>query len=676
MKSFYTFLIFILSLLISCSPESNTSNGFCSDFDNDTICDSDEGESSNMDSDGDGIPDYKDADSDNDGIPDSLEAGDDDPSTAPLDSDSDGVPNHRDNDSDNNGIPDGIEGTGDIDGDGQPNFYDLDNDGDLILDETEIGGNPANPVNSDENSDSPDLIPDYNDTDSDNDGIGDIFETAYDSDNDGIPNYLDLDSDNDGISDKNESGTGGNPENYPADSDGDDHFDFVDADSDNDGLSDGYEDSNHNGILDPGESDPANPDTDGDGVSDLIEDAANTDPQDINDNPQAAGNFVFTVPFEETPTPTDDILNFSTNFQKLDLLFVEDVSGSLDTEINDVKNGLSSMLNSIVCGPGQTPAIHNCVPDVESGIIKFVESITLLKQIDDNNLTTDPGVDAQCTYNLLPSSTDSGIDEQQLSAMRYGISGSCVGHPDAANRFGNACFRNSALNLILLITDEPLTADYNYGIKQTIYNELIDAGIRVIVAYGDGAVAELKTDMSAAQSGGTNLVPLIDTSSISSIPACSGLGTGLFYNNQTIIDGAGTTAGAALTCAVQAVSSYLPQDVNATVINDPLNQTADGTFINAIDEFIDHIEVYMASGDTTCPDGYNISSTTYLGILPGDPVCWKIFVKENISVPASTEQPQKFRATVEVTGEGGAMLDSRDVWFLVPQNIEGPGAVE
>ncbi|WP_043401602.1 OmpA family protein, partial [Archangium violaceum] len=44
------------------------------------------------------------------------------------------------------------------------------------------------------------------------------------------------------------------------------------TDSDNDGLPDGIEDKNHNGVVDPGETDPRNPDTDGGGVPDGVED--------------------------------------------------------------------------------------------------------------------------------------------------------------------------------------------------------------------------------------------------------------------------------------------------------------------------------------------------------------------------------------------------------------------
>ncbi len=47
--------------------------------------------------------------------------------------------------------------------------------------------------------------------------------------------------------------------------------DIDDADTDNDGIKDGDEDLNHNGVKDPGETDPCLPDTDGDGIQDGTE---------------------------------------------------------------------------------------------------------------------------------------------------------------------------------------------------------------------------------------------------------------------------------------------------------------------------------------------------------------------------------------------------------------------
>ena len=62
------------------------------------------------------------------------------------------------------------------------------------------------------------------DQDSDNDGVGDVFEAGadapVDTDGDGMPDYLDEDSDGDGISDSDESGTGGDATVEPRDTDG------------------------------------------------------------------------------------------------------------------------------------------------------------------------------------------------------------------------------------------------------------------------------------------------------------------------------------------------------------------------------------------------------------------------------------------------------------------------
>ncbi|MCD6383425.1 MAG: hypothetical protein J7L88_03070, partial [Thermoplasmata archaeon] len=57
------------------------------------------------------------------------------------------------------------------------------------------------------------------------------------------------------------------------DTDGDGIPDIYDDDDDGDGLLDVEEDKNHNGLVDPGETNPKLPDTDGDGLSDKLDPA-------------------------------------------------------------------------------------------------------------------------------------------------------------------------------------------------------------------------------------------------------------------------------------------------------------------------------------------------------------------------------------------------------------------
>jgi hypothetical protein len=55
----------------------------------------------------------------------------------------------------------------------------------------------------------------------------------------------------------------------------------------------------------------------------------------------------------------------------------------------------------------------------------------------------------------------------------------------------------------------------------------------------------------------------------------------------------------------------------------------------------------------------------YVDVRASTPVCWKVVAKSNHTVPATTE-PQLYRASVVVTGDGITELDRRRVFFLVP----------
>ena len=168
--------------------------------------------------------DEPEVDTDGDGIPNYLEG--------PSDPDGDGAPSWYDPDSDNDGIGDAVEGSGDSDGDGVLDSQDTDSDNDGMSDEDEVGAYPDVPLDSDL-----DGLPDYQDSDSDADGIPDATEAGGnsppdDTDGDGIPNHLDSDSDDDGAPDSVEAGW---EPTDPQDSDEDGRPDYLDDDTDDDG---------------------------------------------------------------------------------------------------------------------------------------------------------------------------------------------------------------------------------------------------------------------------------------------------------------------------------------------------------------------------------------------------------------------------------------------------------
>ncbi|MCF6230866.1 MAG: DUF5011 domain-containing protein [Gammaproteobacteria bacterium] len=271
----------------------------------------DQGSLISLDTDSDGVADYLDLDSDNDGIPDVTEVGGSDdngdgiigsdispvvnaagiPNGGPLpsvDTDNDGLANYRDLDSDNDGGYDLVEGGGqDSDNNGLiDGFVDTDGNGfDDGLEQTPLpfidSDGDGTPDFRDRDDTDNDGVSDYLDRDDDNDGIPDIQEGdgAVDSDGDSIPDSRDLDSDNDGIYDLIESGVS-NPTSL--DSDGDGIIDDNGA-TDSNGLADAVENTPDSGIVNYNGGTPV--DSDGDGIEDFRDlDSDNDGISDVLEN--------------------------------------------------------------------------------------------------------------------------------------------------------------------------------------------------------------------------------------------------------------------------------------------------------------------------------------------------------------------------------------------------------
>ena len=300
------------------------------DTDLDGVVDAEETDPTDPDTDNDNIPDGVE-DTDQDGV---VDPGESDPSD--MDTDDDGL-NDGFEDADQDGIVDPTEtdpADADTDNDGLTDGEEHNNVNDPSTVLTPVGtSDPLNSCDPNANSASCDNDgdgqPNATDQDDDNDGIVDAVEDASscgttvavggtdaDCDGDGIPNRLDLDSDGDGIKDVIEA-NGSDPDNdgilgtgtptvdgngvptggglTPPNSDGTAGADPYDTDADGDNIPDGVEDTDQDGVVDPGETDPTDPDTDNDNIADGIEDTdkdgvvdpGETDPSDAdtdNDN--------------------------------------------------------------------------------------------------------------------------------------------------------------------------------------------------------------------------------------------------------------------------------------------------------------------------------------------------------------------------------------------------------
>ncbi len=131
----------------------------------------------------------------------------------------------------------------------------------------------------------------------------------------------------------------------------------------------------------------------------------------------------------------------------------------------------------------------------------------------------------------------------------------------------------------------------------------------------------------------------------------------------------GGTVDAAVVTQIQSLANATRFDINVVFTDD----TSDA--VDTWAAFVDHIEANETgdpargcaarTAEDTDGDGY---ADTFRDVEGGTRVCFDIYVKQNDTV-MPTADPQLFRATLTVLGDGFTPLDERDVFFLVPPEV-------
>ena len=612
-------------------------------------------------------------DSDGDGIPDDVEK----PNGVAVDTDEDGTPDYLDTDSDDDGIPDEVEGTVDTDEDGSSDYRDLDSDGDNIYDEIECPEQEC--VDTDE-----DGTPDYLDTDSDNDSIPDLTETYRDPDKDGISNYKDDDSDGDGISDLEEAGT----VDIPRDSDEDGFPDYLDTDSDNDGLSDSKESEIG--------TDPTKVDTDGDGFDDNTELAAGSDPL-VKDPEFYDDQFYVILPFEEPEK--NDKLKFNTEIKKADIVFHFDLTGSMASAIDTVK---ADIANTII------PGVKAVLDDPAFAIASY-KHIDSTPHVMNQPVTTDTAkLTAALTNMSAPGSgsIDSQYESLYQVASGHGFDGEllefdvddCLDHAlaciaDVDNFYdvyrdinfapqdctgqmgtiGGGCFREAALPIQILMTDEAM-----YDINKDL---LSDTG-GLVTAYrykwNDSEPDEghyHNEVVSAMNAINSKFIGIMGTSLTSELldtiqdrmediadDTDSKTATGDFFIFQVGYSGSGLSN--EMVTAIQDLLLNIKRDITTGMESVSNVHSIDTT------QFIKNI----ITDSSIPPNNYDSKDDDWFyNVRPNTELLFDVTFQNTIFEPMTTESTL-FRAKITVYGEG-ALLDTRDVYIIVP-GIKDDGGIK
>ncbi len=674
------------------------------DMDNISSMDEDLGDSDgdgipNPDADGDGIPNRLDTDSDGDGVPDVTEAGDADCTSPPRDLDGDHIPDYLDLDANADGIADNLEATTDRDGDGILDALDLDVDGDGISNAIEYG--PPGPTPTDTDGDGE---PDVFDLDSDGDTILDAQEGSGDLDEDGVPNFRDLDSDGDGIEDTVEAGDGllmTPPVQCPNEIDPvtglvspDGLADAFDFDSDNDGLGDRDE-------LVVG-TDPCNVDTDGDGQGDLAEGAYvltncpdGMTGTDCNCAHAAscgipAEHFFVVLPYHTPPIDRD--LEFGTSIRVADVFFMTDTTGSMGGTLANVQATVTTPVTGII------DRIIETIPDAWVGggghsdmpFASYDSSPYEPFHLAIRMTPPSRSADVRTAFSGISLTGGGDGPEAQVFAIHQtvtGRGGTWMGSgPTYTMRayegdcldvgWGAPCFREAALPIIILFTDicshngPPGDCDDYVGITPAppTFAEAVAAmnvrGARFIGINASGG------ESCATVTGPSGYSPCWMEKQMAQETGSVDLD-----GNELVYDLPNSSTREAFTNtvveAIETIATRVPLDITTRLRDD----TSDPQMVDAR-QFIFSRRPACRAGIDPCwtePTGIThddavatYDESTFFGVIPGTRVLFRIQFRNDF-YPGG-RNTELYKAFIDVTAGGSAVLDTRQVYIVIPAN--------
>lgn len=617
------------------------------------------------------------------------------------DRDGDGIVDELDDDANGDGQRDADQ-RGDFDADGDPDRIDIDVDGDGIANVEELGPD-GRPVDSDGDGE-----PDTRDLDSDGDTLTDRDESTRDYDDDGTGAWRDLDADGDGVPDAVEAGDA-NPATPPVECAVEDREDaadtapdFRDADSDDDGLGDGEERALG--------TNPCARDTDDDGTGDLLEGVyERTVCPSPGSSPDCGcatraecgvppEHFSVVLPFRGEPVTRQ--LEFGTTIRTADVFFVTDTTGSMSGTLANVKRTVATP------GTGLIARIGESIPDawVGGGQLDDFPFGTYGALPDDRPFRLAIGMTSPSRSNEVQAAFDamnlhSGADspESQVEALFQIVTGEAVewtyggtrsSQPAyaaacGADRWGAACFRATALPIIVMFTDvcshngplnEDLGACPTYeGISPSpvTWTQAVAAmrarGARFVGVNTGGATCA----SSARTPGGTPCWLLRRTAQETG--SVDLLGQPLVYD---LANGADVeTFSSTVASAIETIATRVPMDVDTTLRDD----LTDPDGVDAT-RFVARREPACSGTDTSCwtapPEMASrdavaaVDTSTFFAVVPGTRVRFDITFRNDFRPGGVTAQA--FAAYLEVRGAGGAVLETRQVLVVVPADSRGP----
>jgi hypothetical protein len=365
--------------------------------------------------------------------------------------------------------------------------------------------------------------------------------------------------------------------------------------------------------------------------------------------------------------PARDTLVFATNIQRADVHFVIDTSISMQGYIDTVR---TSLMTTVI------PGIRAAIPDVQLGVGQFDVcpqsnySRSTCVGLEQTQTST---ADAAAVNTALASLTaDCRPVHEPYAQMAWAWASGDTSRWPLVTRpscppgaVGLGCVREGALPILVVIGDDPFSESHTLGGTPCASGmctscETFPSDTEIVDAF-----ASIRGRLLVLGPTGTSPEwPAI----VRGTGAVDGTGAPLIFA------AAGeATVDAAVVDAISTLASSTPLDITARARDADDGDGVDATI------FIERIEPNTVGGvmdprdpSVICVGGLPTSDVdrdgvdeTFPDVTPGTPVCFDIVARMNTTV-MPTAAPQLFRAQVDVIGDGVTVLDTRDVYFVVP----------
>lgn len=371
---------------------------------------------------------------------------------------------------------------------------------------------------------------------------------------------------------------------------------------------------------------------------------------------------VVVAPHQEAPSEDYVDVAEDATIGMLDVYVLVDRSGSMSTEINGLKNGLSTALDNVRCPPVGSGTVGQCVDDLwagagtlgyaMSGAAAYANFADISPNANFTGLpTSEPSGCCSETTNFALWATITGQGGGPFGAASVPARTTCAGSP-AANggypTYGYPCFRNGAIPVVALVTDEaPNSGDtLHTPAAATVTAAYNNRSARIVGLLGDGFAANTDVELESY------------ATATGAVDARNG-------NAPIVLSGGGANAATAFENAIETLVAGTPLDVTAVLRDEPSDA------VDAVAAFADHVETF-SPGTASCADANDLDTNgdtfddAYADVTPGTDLCWRVVAKTNTTVP-QTDTPQLFWFDVDVLLDGISLVSTQRVYFLIPE---------